>query len=381
VAEISVVIPVYNARDGLARCLASLRHSTIPLEVVIVDDGSADGTRDVVQAAERDLDLRYRFVPRTSQSGRAAARNLGVHTAANEIILFVDADEIVPPTLAEQHLRYHRIRPDAVVLGPRGYLPQTTGLDLQKPFRPDDHPDRVDSDARDQVLAALSDNLNDLATCWHYLFTCNASVRRDALLDAGGFDEGFSGWGLEDSELGYRLRRRGMAFAYHPGARIYHQHRQTMTPRMYEEWCGNLRYFIERHPHPEVAAQKVLAGVLDPARRDISWLEAARRFEYATRAMHGRLPDAQTPWLVIDVNATNAADVRRSIDGWARESNLVVFDHLGDPDLLAAVQCTTTGHEFRYHTRPTDTARARSLAGLTHRVVSPAPESSDGVTG
>lgn len=48
------------------------------------------------------------------------------------------------------------------------------------------------------------------------MFTYNMSVRKQHLLDAGGFDEEFLGWGLEDSELGYRLKKCGLLFAYNP---------------------------------------------------------------------------------------------------------------------------------------------------------------------
>ncbi len=85
--NISVIIPTYNEQNYITRCLNSLLNQTLqPLEIIVVDDGSTDGTKVIVK--------RYKQVTLISQlhSGPAKARNLGASIAKGDIFVFVDAD-------------------------------------------------------------------------------------------------------------------------------------------------------------------------------------------------------------------------------------------------------------------------------------------------
>src|SRR5262249_28628411 len=122
----SVVIPSYNAGPQLRRLLRSLAHCRLDagdhLEVVVVDDGSTDGTGDLVAELAPPFALTYLFLPRAPASGRAAARNAGIGKASGDVVVMVDADQVVEPGFLAAHLRYHRLHPDLVVVGPRGDL-------------------------------------------------------------------------------------------------------------------------------------------------------------------------------------------------------------------------------------------------------------------
>ena len=72
------------------------------------------------------------------------------------------------------------------------------------------------------------------------------------LQQVGGFDENFTGWGLEDIELAYRLHRAGARFVYEPEAASYHQAHGFSLRRNDITLDRNLRYFIKKHPHLEV---------------------------------------------------------------------------------------------------------------------------------
>jgi glycosyltransferase involved in cell wall biosynthesis len=100
-AAVSVVIPAYNAADTIGRALDSVAAQTAPpAEVIVVDDGSTDGTAAVV-AARTDLPIRLLASP--GRGGAAAARNLGIAAARGEFIAFLDADdEWTPDKLARQ---------------------------------------------------------------------------------------------------------------------------------------------------------------------------------------------------------------------------------------------------------------------------------------
>jgi glycosyltransferase involved in cell wall biosynthesis len=362
--RLSVVIPAYNAAAGLRTCLRSLESQALApddeYDVVVVDDGSADETRVVVESSAWGFPLHYLHLPRTETSGRSRARNAGIRAATGDVIVMVDADEIASPRFLAQHALLHRRRADLVVIGPRHHLAgRTLGPDdLARLFSGDPDALVAKRDTRERLLAVLSHNLNNLATGWHHMFSCNASVRREHLLDAGGFDEGFTGWGLEDSELGYRLHRQGLAFAYAPDAVIYHQHRQAIDARMHQEWRRNLTHFVAKHPEPDVAAQWVVEPSVDPAADQSSWLDCVLRLEFAVRALHGRLPFVRYEVIEVDDGTRDAAMamVRQA------ETDLLIIDHLADPDLSALVQTTATRHELLYFPRPDPTALQGILA-------------------
>jgi glycosyltransferase involved in cell wall biosynthesis len=287
--KVSVVLPCYNAGPALGRCLSALRRQELgaghALEVLVVDDGSTDGTAVLIQALEPGLDVVYVHKPRTAGSGRSAARNTGIRRATGDLIVMIDPDHVFPPDFLARHVRHHEQRPDLVVLGPRHRLraadpgPQEFLRDWS--FAPLPPP----RDVRLLVLARLGAELDDLATCWHYAFSCNLSVRRAHLLAVGGFDEGFTGWGLEDSELGYRLRRHGLAFVFEAGAVLYTWEPGGMTARRYADWRRNLAHFTTAHPGPDVAALRLLDDTLNP---DVTVQDGIGRyvqFEHTVRAL------------------------------------------------------------------------------------------------
>lgn len=93
--EVSVVVPVYNGERDLARCLDSLTGQTLEsLEIIVVDDGSTDGTPDVIRGYVERYPGRVRAF-RKDNGGQGAARNLGIAKAKGEYVGFVDADDYV----------------------------------------------------------------------------------------------------------------------------------------------------------------------------------------------------------------------------------------------------------------------------------------------
>ncbi len=120
---VSIIVPIYNARDHIARCVESIRRQTYPnLEILLLNDGSLDISLDVCQMYAR-VDSRIVLIDKAN-SGVAATRNLGLRRARGKYLQFVDADDTIQPYAtellvqrAEEHgadlviAHYNRIRP------------------------------------------------------------------------------------------------------------------------------------------------------------------------------------------------------------------------------------------------------------------------------
>lgn len=360
--KVSIVIPAWNARDQLKLLLLTLAHSVVDpadsIEVVVADDGSADGTGEMIAGLSLPLDLTYLYLPRTERSSRAAARNAGIAKATGELVVMVDADQVVGPRFVAEHVRYHRLRDDLVVVGPRPDLGDGEfDVDrLAREFTFDALPAIAWGDPRVRLLAELSGNLNGLTTCWHHMFTCNVSVRLRHLRAVGGFDEAFLGWGLEDSELGYRLRQRGMAFAFNAAAVAYHQRSRLVDAGMYADFTRNLAYMVAKHDAPEVALQSLVGYAINPADRRLRWIEAAKRVEYAARALAGRLPRPVT-YELVTADEDNAAETADLLAARSATRDLLVIDDTPHAALAGPAQCVDTPHELLYFHRPSPTHR------------------------
>jgi GT2 family glycosyltransferase/glycosyltransferase involved in cell wall biosynthesis len=217
--RVSVVIPTYNRRDKLLACLDALsRQSVLPqeFEVLVIDDGSSDGTRQAVQAQHFPFALRYFY---QENQGPAAARNLGVDEAAGELVLFIGDDIMADERLLEEHLLAHagRREPGAAVLGHIDWHPSLTSTAVM---------DYVCGDAMLQFAYGLIPTLATLD--YRFFYTSNISLRRAFLLDAAAagvrFDSAFNHAAFEDSEFAFRLMPRGLEIGYAPRARAFHDH-------------------------------------------------------------------------------------------------------------------------------------------------------------
>jgi len=235
--EASVIIPTYNKLGCLRKTLGSLLRQGFGgerFEVIVVDDGSSDGTAEFLGAFGPDLNLRC--IRHGRNRGRAAARNSGLAEARGRVIIFLDDDMIASPSLVELHVRSHD-RSGTVTIG--NVLPA----------------DEVPRDSINRYLHTRGVHKlkgGDRVPFWYFV-TNNSSVERGDLLEAGPFDERIRGWGGEDLELGCRLKDMGLSFTYCREAISYHMH-----PRSIGEVCALSRSFgMESVPliigeHPEL---------------------------------------------------------------------------------------------------------------------------------
>jgi len=213
VPELSVVLCTYNRKQTLERSLASFQNQTAAgrFELVVVDDGSTDGTRELLDAM--DFTVPTTVVHRTNGK-LAAARNTGIEAARGGILLFVNDDTIAFPELVEQHLAMHaQLAPRrASVLGtfeqPADALENALTRHLER------------SDLVFRYGDMVAGETYDANRFW----TANVSVDAEAVREAGCFDESFQHYGAEDIDLGLRLEELGITVVYHDMARAGHEH-------------------------------------------------------------------------------------------------------------------------------------------------------------
>lgn len=224
--EISVIVPTYNRKNILVRCLKALFNQNFPrekYEIIVVDDGSTDGTEDLVRKVATSSPCALRFF-KQRKKGPAAARNVGVRSARGKLILFTDDDCIADENLIREHVHWHEIHRDenVAVLGYTTWHPELRVTPFmywlehggpQFAYYRLRHGEEVDS-----------------------FWTCNISLKRSFMLKNGLFDEDFPYAAHEDTELGCRLRKKGLRIIFNKNAITYHYH-----PTDVERYCHRMR--------------------------------------------------------------------------------------------------------------------------------------------
>jgi GT2 family glycosyltransferase len=215
---ISVVVPTYNRVTRLQHVIGALEQQQYPAdayEVIVVSDGSSDGTDAYLEALRSPMRLRW-FAQ--SNRGPAAARNAGVDRAAGELIVFIDDDVVPESRLLAEHVRAHREADrEVAVLGP---LLSPDGF-IMAPWA------RWEQEMLMKQYKAML--RGDWQPSPRQFYTGNASLRRSQILAAGGFDENFRR--AEDVELAYRLAARGLGFVFTMKAAGAHY-----VERSYRSW-------------------------------------------------------------------------------------------------------------------------------------------------
>jgi glycosyltransferase involved in cell wall biosynthesis len=256
----SVVIPTYNRLPILEKCLKALEQQTLAVdspvtgyEVVVVDDGSTDGTIDWLQQNSATLP-HVRLLTQAHQ-GPAAARNLGVEKAEGDTIIFIDSDLVVTDSFLQSH-------GDKLIEGQ-----QALGSDRLFIYG------AVINTGNFEEPTAEPYKVTDFSNA--YFATGNVSIARHWLIEAGLFDLGFHLYGWEDLELGVRLKNLGLKMIKCPAAVGYHWHPAFSLDRIphlidQEIQRGKMGVvFYQKHPTLEVKMMiqmtllhRILWGVL-----------------------------------------------------------------------------------------------------------------------
>lgn len=279
----TVVIPTYDREHLLDLTLSSLvAQSRQDVEVVVVDDGSTDATKSVVERFVGRLDLTYVFQP--DEGFRVArARNRGIRLAEAPVVVFVDSGVILHPQAVEAHLRAQD-GADVVVGRLLGFRQDDSAnaalLDAWSAAGGADFPaleQLLDlRDPREQCFEDVDVPFASWPAPWALFWTANVSVATGLLRAAGCFDEAFTSWGVEDTDLGYRLHRAGGRYRWcHDAVGFHHPHDKPRRSRQMSAET-NRRYLARKFPD-------------DPAVQ----LLTTHRAVHLNSVLLGRLPTTQ----------------------------------------------------------------------------------------
>jgi len=238
--DVAVVVVTYDALPWVQRCLASVAG----YETVVVDNGSTDGTVELVR--ERFPHVR---VLRQPNVGMGAGNNAGLRAVGGRYHLLLNPDAWVVDGAIDELARFADARPGAAVVGPRLVNPDGT---LQRSARRFPTPWRLATEylflrklaPRSSLLNPLYEGGFDHASPREVEWLSGAAllVRREAADDVGLFDEDFFMFG-EETDWMYRFRRAGWSVWFDPAAVVVHVGGASHGGRMYvENLRGHLRF-------------------------------------------------------------------------------------------------------------------------------------------
>lgn len=257
----SIIIPT---KDKLTRLYLTLKclESQVDMdtEVIVVFDGCNKETLEAYKTYQWSFDV----IPVISVKnvGRAAARNLGLKQATGKVVIFLDDDRLTEKDFVKKHLSYHQGE-TCVVLGERMDL-KNTEEDIMR---------LIEQDSIEKVLDIVKKKsvkefyynikkffLRDPYDKLRYIafITGNVSIDTAILREISGFDEGFKGWGYEDTDLGYRLAVKGIKYIEDNDITCYHLLHAHAKRQKSKEELANLKYFKQKFPEDKVL-QRTLA--------------------------------------------------------------------------------------------------------------------------
>lgn len=244
--RLSVVIPTYNRASFLPACIRSVRAAGVPVQVVVVDDGSTDDTAEVV-AGLGNVD--YLWQP---NAGVSAARNKGAEVATGEYFAFLDSDDTWRPGVAGRLVAALESRPEVEVAFADAWVHDQVNDQAQR---------LTEALGRDAFERLPGENLGEGVRLLdrsaffrsmvrrNQVFLGSAIIRRHAVLAAGGFDQELRG--AADFEFMLRLAHRGPFLYLDEPLADYVKHLGSMSAdldHMNHDFALALRKVLEKCP-------------------------------------------------------------------------------------------------------------------------------------
>jgi cellulose synthase/poly-beta-1,6-N-acetylglucosamine synthase-like glycosyltransferase/peptidoglycan/xylan/chitin deacetylase (PgdA/CDA1 family) len=247
---VSVIVPAYNESAGIEAAVRSIAASTHPVEIIVVDDGSTDGTADIVEA----LGLPGVIVIRKENGGKPSALNAGLAAASCDLVVMVDGDTVFEPDTVHALIQPFadpkvgavsgntKVANRGGILGTWQHIEYVVGFNLDR-------------------------RLFDVAECMPTVPGAIGGFRREALLRVGGVSDDTL---AEDTDLTMALCRDGWRVVYKDDARAWTEAPASLSAlwRQRYRWCyGTLQAMWK---HRKAIKQRGAAGKL--GRRGLGYL-------------------------------------------------------------------------------------------------------------
>ncbi len=215
---VSIVMPTFNRKDILLKCLRHLDMQTFPkrgFEIIICDDGSTDGTKLAVKKFKKSSKLNIKYIY-SEHVGSSPVRNFGIKIATGKYIALINDDMIPDRHWLEEHMKTHEKEKGVAVHGFVDWDPEIEINEFMRfiaPFGPE-------YDCRIK-------NWNNAG--YKNFMTSNLTLER-RWLELEKFNEDIKFASCEDIDLGIRLEKHGLRVVYNPKAAVYHSHIYYETP-------------------------------------------------------------------------------------------------------------------------------------------------------
>ncbi len=210
---VSIVIPCYNRGEFIAETIASVLNQSYPhIELIVVDDGSTDNSREIVDSfAEQITILEH---PGRVNKGQSAALNLGIRASHGKYIAFLDSDDLFLPDKIEKQVRFLENNPHIGLVYGNGHAIDAEGKVLY-PFYSSDHYE-------------ASDPNRILLDCY-FLLPNNSLLKREVLEASGGFDETLRA--AQDHDLLIRIAEVTNIAYINDFIFLYRRHKNSISQR------------------------------------------------------------------------------------------------------------------------------------------------------
>ena len=243
----SVIIPTYNRSKLLEGTLKSLLEQDInkeKFEAIIIDDGSTDNTRQVVDKYRDKINIKYIYQQHVGFRV-AAARNLGIKSSEGAICIFVDSGVLLKKDAINENIKIHSSSKEYAVIGYMYGFDEYNENEEKilsmnvEPLNVDKYIELLEKekvfDMREKLYRDLGDDLTKWPAPWVIFWTGYASARREILIKVGMFDERFNTWGGEDTDIALAMYTNGVEIIMNRNLKSIHMPHDKFKTNMSEE--------------------------------------------------------------------------------------------------------------------------------------------------
>jgi GT2 family glycosyltransferase len=243
--SITVIIPTCNRKEILRMTLEAYKGQTAApsdFDIVVVDDGSMDGTRKEITPWVHDFPFKVTVLAQPP-GGPAKARNRAISNTFTDLVLITGDDIIPQENLIQAHLDAHQVYrdPKVAILGHVDWHPDLEITDFMTYI--------TKIDGQQFAYHHITDPQN---VHFGYFYTSNISLKTSFLKQGKLFSEAFRYAACEDIELGYRLKQLGMHLVYRPDAIGYHLHPMDLESFCERQFKVGQMMALLLHLHPGI---------------------------------------------------------------------------------------------------------------------------------